>query len=63
MAPPPDPGDYDEYEDDEELCAVAALEVVVTEPELLATLLGPDGEVIAALYDRRPVPFGFRPTR
>lgn len=37
--------------------------VEVTEPEVLGYLLGPDGEPIATLLDRRVVPFGFTRSR
>ena len=37
----------------------ASCEVEVTDPEVLKYLLGPDGEPIATLLDRRPVKFGF----
>lgn len=52
--------DGEEDEDDEEPGGLDTCEVTVTPPQLLGTLLGPDGEVIRALYDRRIVPFGFQ---
>lgn len=57
-APPPDPDDY-ELEEDEEPPSLGAMEVTVTEPELLGVLYDHRGEVLRAMYDRRIVPFGF----
>lgn len=61
MTPDPDPGDW-EYEWDEELPGVDAMQVIVHEPQLLGVLYGPDGEVIRAMYDRPIIPFGFQPS-
>jgi hypothetical protein len=36
------------------------LTVYVTEPEIAATLLGPDGAPLAVFYDRPVIPFGFQ---
>lgn len=36
-----------------------ALTLEVTDPQVLGYLLGPDGEPIATLVDRRPIQFGF----
>lgn len=51
--------DGDDWETDDP-APFGPCEVTVTEPQLVGTLLGPDGEVIAALYDRRIIPFGYQ---
>lgn len=56
----PDPPDSEDDWLEDEPPGLAALEVHVTDPEILATLLGPDGEPLAYLLDRRQVPFGFQ---
>lgn len=56
-----DPGD-DEFEpDDFGPYAAPALEVDITDPEVIGVLYGPDGEPMFDLLDRRPIPFGFQP--
>lgn len=40
----------------------ADLTLVVTDPEVLGYLLGPDGAPIATLLDRPLIPFGFQRT-
>jgi hypothetical protein len=52
---------YVEPDDDEPDDDIEAPELVVeiTEPTAVGRLFGPDGRVLATLYDRRIVPFGF----
>jgi hypothetical protein len=54
------PDDDEEEEEEPPEPYVTSLEVHVTDPELLGTLYAPNGDVIAVLYDRRVVPFGFQ---
>lgn len=56
--PEPDPDDGWDSEAPDPV-APPDLEVDVTEPTILAELYGPNGDVIAYLVDRRPIPFGY----
>lgn len=47
--------------DDAYEVTVPALTVDVTEPCVVAQLLGPDGAVLLEITDRDQVPFGFQP--
>lgn len=48
------------WDDDDVSYQVPALTVDVTEPAVLATLYGPDGQPILEITDRGWVPFGFQ---
>ncbi len=55
-----DPGDSEPEDEEWGPTDPPALEVDLVEPVVLGELLGPDGEVMYLLLDRRPIPFGFQ---
>jgi hypothetical protein len=46
-------------EDDEPDIELPHLEVEVTDPQVVGTILGPDGEPLHTVLDREIFPFGF----
>lgn len=52
------PFDYEEGDEEGE-AGYPDITFLVTEPEIIGTLYGPDGEILAEYYEDR-VPFGYR---
>lgn len=54
-------GDFEEDDTEDTPTEPASPEVDISDPRIIAELLGPDGEPLAFLLDRPAVPFGYQP--